>query len=170
MIDNRELAKYLRKEIRDNYGDYFIGRTPDEEQLTTYIEEYLVNMKYLIKELAKRHIRLLNDEDKNDWLSSDTFEHYHNMYVKTHIGLGEKEKIWSFLNRTFVFRKYNKAEVDIWESIKRRILDETRIRNIMEGNEEGVKTFVSDNYLQDPNLDKKKIMLYGPPRRLLYEH
>jgi hypothetical protein len=164
----KKKTKKSTEETEKNMVDYF----PDDEEslnhpivvyissINAYIEEYLVNMKYLIKELAKRHIRLLNDEDKNDWLSSDTFEHYHNMYVKTHIGLGEKEKIWSFLNRTFVFRKYNKAEVDIWESIKRRILDETRIRNIMEGNEEGVKTFVSDNYLQDPNLDKKKIMLY----------
>jgi hypothetical protein len=149
-------------------ADYF----PDDEDslnhpiniyissINAYIEEYLVNMKYLIKELAKRHIRLLNDTDKNDWLSSDTFEHYHNMYVKTHTGLGEKGQTWSFLNRTFVFRKYNEAKVDIWESIKRRILDESRVRNIMEGNEDGVKTFVLDNYLQDPNLDNKKILSY----------
>jgi hypothetical protein len=148
--------------------DYF----PDDEtslnhsinvyisSINAYIEEYLVNMKYLIKEFAKRDIRLLNKQDKNTWLSSDTFDHYHNIYEKIHHGLGDKEKPWSFLNRTFVFRKYNNAELDIWESIKRRILDEVRVRNIMEGNEEGVKMFVLDNYLQDPNLDKTKIMSY----------
>ena len=128
--------------------------------IDAYIEEYLVNMKYLIKELAKRHIRLLNDKDKNKWLSSDTFEHYHNIYTKRNSGLGEKEKLWSFLNRTFVFRKYNEAEVEIWEDIKRRILDEIRVRNIMEGSEENVKTFIIDNYLNDPTLDKKKILAY----------
>ena len=162
---------YVNKTHKNKKGDK-VDYFPDDEEslnhpitvyissINAYIEEYLVNMKYLIKELAKRHIRLLNDEDKNEWLSSDTFEHYHNMYVKKHNGLGDKEKVWSFLNRTFVFRKYNKAEVDIWESIKRRILDESRVRNIMEGNEEGVKTFIMDNYLQEPNLDKKKIISY----------
>ena len=40
-IDIKEFAKHLRNRIYHNYGDYFIGRTPDEEQLTTYIEEYL---------------------------------------------------------------------------------------------------------------------------------
>ena len=40
-IDIKEFAKHLRNWIYLNYGDYFIGRTTDEEQLTTYIEEYL---------------------------------------------------------------------------------------------------------------------------------
>ena len=128
--------------------------------INSYIDEYLVNMKYFVKEMAKRNIRLLNEKDRNEWISSDTFEHYHKIYTKKHRGLGEREKVWSFLNRTFVFCKYNTAEVEIWESIKRRIFDEKRIRNIMEGNEEGVKTFVMDNYLNDPLLDKKKILAY----------
>ena len=41
-IDTTELGKHLRNRIYHNYGDYFIGRTPTSEQMTSYIEEYLI--------------------------------------------------------------------------------------------------------------------------------
>ena len=30
--DNKQLAKYLRKQIRDNYGDYYIASIPTTDE------------------------------------------------------------------------------------------------------------------------------------------
>tara|TARA_B100001996_G_scaffold355276_1_gene317754 strand:- start:4 stop:273 length:270 start_codon:yes stop_codon:yes gene_type:complete len=39
-IDNKELAKYLRKQIRDNYGDYFISAVPTQDALEYWIQGF----------------------------------------------------------------------------------------------------------------------------------
>ena len=44
--------------------------------------------------------------------------------------------------------------------IKSRIFDEVREKKIMESNEDNINTFIMDNYLQEPHLDKKKILSY----------
>ena len=91
------------------------------------IQEYLVNMNYLIHELDKRNIRLLKKSDSSIFHQSSGeevmfFEDYYTQYEKMFSGtLTESEKEWSFLNRTFVFRKYGDLEEDIWMVMKNKL-------------------------------------------------
>ena len=38
--DNKQLAKYLRKQIRDNYGDYYIASIPTTDELEFWIQQF----------------------------------------------------------------------------------------------------------------------------------
>ena len=40
VVDNKELAKYLRKRIRDDYGDYYIASIPTQDELEFWIQQF----------------------------------------------------------------------------------------------------------------------------------
>jgi SAM-dependent methyltransferase len=132
-------------------------------------QEYLVNMNYLIRELAKRNIRLLTSDDRRtfhtDTDEPTSFEDYYKRYEQMFSGnLSDNEKEWSFLNRTFVFRKYADPEDDIWTTLKRRIMDDRVVRaNVLNGGDRQRRNYIMENYLNDDTLDddtKQRILTY----------
>jgi hypothetical protein len=127
------------------------------------IQEYLVNMNYLIHELEKRNIRLLKRSDSSIFHQSSGeevmfFEDYYKQYEKMFSGtLSESEKEWSFLNRTFVFRKYGDLEEDIWMVMKKQIMEDRVVRaNILNGDDRRARNYISTNYLSNDSMEKTK--------------
>jgi hypothetical protein len=137
--------------------------------IDSLMQEYLVNMNYLIHELEKRNIRLLKRVDSSKFNKSSLgenvmfFEDYYKQYEKMFSGmLSEREKEWSFLNRTFVFRKYGDLEGDIWMILKRQIMEDRIVHaNILNADDNHVRNYILTNYLNDDtmNLNKKQEIL-----------
>jgi len=75
VIDNKELAKYLRKEIRDNYGDYFISGVPGESELEFWITQFKARKCVGHSEWSERFQKNIwvSDYDENEDMTIEPF-------------------------------------------------------------------------------------------------
>lgn len=160
----------------DSWDDDLVEYFPNNEEslghsiyiyissIDALIQEYLVNMNYLIHELEKRNIRLLTRSDSSIFHKSSGgeevmfFEDYYKQYEKMFSGsLSESEKEWSFLNRTFVFRKYGDLEEDIWMVLKKQIMEDRVVHaNILNSDERQARNYILTNYLNNDSMEKTK--------------
>ena len=185
----RIIKNYTNRQRDDNSEEFFpedvrsLGHSVQVyiKSINVLIEEYLVNMKYLIKRLAERNIRILEDEDSKIFydyaLSSSSvsasdmksyekrtkiemFEAFYTSFQnKRGNKLSEKEKKWSYLNRTFVFKKYGSPEDSIWNRFKRKIIEDCHIRSVVEENDSSkIRSLIKENYLQEGYPNRETIL------------